>query len=170
MKLGHNRKSKTERKEEYPTEDALLLCNSIRTCNNEYLDCLRERPKNEIVEKFLGIIHSKWSYLPIVVGEETPPEEIDGVKFDSLKNTLLRRMTKYTLMLIVTSESKKLGVWSQIQKPWTEKYISEIKGLVEACEILAKSYEVSGHKTQAGDLRNKIKSLKEANKEYKIAW
>ncbi|MCX5799663.1 MAG: hypothetical protein NTU90_08915 [Proteobacteria bacterium] len=160
----------TERKEEYPTEDALQLCNSIRTCSNEYLDWLRKRPKDEIIDRFLGIIYSKFAYLPVVIGEETPPDVIDGIKVDSIKNILYRRTTKSTLLLIIQSESEKLGFWNQIQKPWTEKYISETKGIVEVLEIMAKSYEASGYGSYADELHKNIKVMKEQNKEYAIDW
>jgi hypothetical protein len=41
MKLNWGRKTKTERQEEYPTKDALLMCNLIRVGKlNEYLEWL----------------------------------------------------------------------------------------------------------------------------------
>ena len=94
MKLHWGRKTKTERQEEYPTKDALLMCNSIRVGKlNEYLEWLEKRPKKEIIDKFLGIIYSKNSWIPILFQEETPPVVIDGISVDSIQNRVARIMT-----------------------------------------------------------------------------
>lgn len=171
MKLNWGRKTKTERQEEYPTKDALLMCNSIRVGKlKEYLEWLEKRPQKEIINKFLGIIYSKWSWLPIVCAEETPPVVIDGVSFDSIQNTQARRMTKITLLLLVKDESKKLGIWNEIQPQWTEKYILENKALVQVMEAIAKQCENTGQESKVADIRKGIEGVKEANKEYTIDW
>jgi len=171
MKLNWGRKNKTERQEEYPTKDALLMCNLIGVGKlNNYLEWLGKRPKKEIIDKFLGIIYSKDSWLPILFQEETPPVVIDGISVDALQNRVARRMTKITLLLIVKSESEKLGIWDQIQPQWTEKYIQETKNQVQVMEAIAKQCEDTGQESKAVDIRKKIEDMKEANKEYVIDW
>ena len=165
------RKTKTERQEEYPTKDALLICNLIRVGKlNEYLEWLEKRPKKEIINKFLGIIYSKNSWLPVLFQEETSPVVIDGISFDSLQNRIARITTKITLLLLVHDESKKLGVWNQLQPQWTEKYILENKILVRIEETIAKQLEDTGQGSKAADLRKGIEHIKEANKQYAIDW
>lgn len=171
MKLHWGRKAKTEHQEEYPTKDALLMCNSIRVGKlNEYLEWLEKRPKKEIIDKFLGIIYSKNSWLPILFQEETPPVVIDGISVDSIQNRVARIMTKITLLLLVKDESKKLGIWSQLQPQWTEKYILETKTQVQVMEAIAKQCENTGQESKVVDIRKRIEDLKEANKEYAIDW
>jgi hypothetical protein len=106
---------------------------------------LEKRPKKEIISKFLGIIYSKNSWLPIVFQEETPPVVIDGISFDSIQNRVARIMTKISLLLPVESESKKLGIWNQLQPQWTEKYILETKILVRIEEAIAKQLDEKGY-------------------------
>lgn len=171
MKLHWGRKTKTERQEEYPTKDALLMCNSIRVGKlNEYLEWLEKRPKKEIIDKFLGIIYSKNSWIPILFQEETPPVVIDGISVDSIQNRVARIMTKITLLLLVKDESKKLGIWNQLQPQWTEKYILETKTQVQVMEAIAKQCENTGQESKAVDIRKRIEDLKEANKEYAFDW
>ena len=171
MKLHWWRKTDTKRREEYPTEDAILMCNAIRVGKlDEYLEWLEQRPKKEIIEKFLSIINSKSSFLPIVAAEEKPPVLIDGISCDPIENVEARRMTKITLLLLVENESKKLGIWNQLQPQWTEKYILEAKTLVQVMEAIVKQYENNGQESIAADLRRKIEGMKEANKEYSIDW
>ncbi len=171
MKLNWGRKAKTERQEEYPNKDALLMCNLIGVGKlKDYLEWLEKRPKKEIVNKFLGIIYSKDSWLPVLFQEETPPVVIDGVRFDSIQNRVARKTVKITLLLMVKAESKKLGIWNQIQPQWTEKYIQQIKTLVQIMEETAKKCEDTGQESEAVDTRKKIEDLKETNKEYAIDW
>jgi hypothetical protein len=47
-------------------------------------------------------------------------------------------MTKVVLLLLVESESKKMGVWNQLEPPWTEKYILETKKYVQIIEKIIK--------------------------------
>ncbi len=171
MKFNWGRKAKTERQEEYPSKDALLMCNLIKVGKlKDYLEWLEKRPKEEIVNKFLGIIYSKDSWLPVLFQEETPPVVIDGIRVDSIENRVARRLAKITLLLIVKNESKKLGIWNQIQPQWIEKYIEQIKGQVQIMEATAKRCEDTGQESEAVDIRKKIEDLKEANKEYAIDW
>ena len=164
------RKIDTERQGEF-NQDAVIMCNSIRTGKlSECMEWLEQRPNDEIIDKFLGIIYSKWAFLPIVCAEETPPVLIDGVKFDSIKNISARIMTKITLLLVIGDESKKLGIWDQIQIPWTEKYVSAIKEQVRVSETIVKGWENSGHDSEAADLRQHIKAWKESNKEFVTDW
>jgi hypothetical protein len=171
MKLHWRRKTKTERQEEYPTKDALLMCNLIRVDKlKEYLEWLEKRPKKEIINKFLGIIYSKSSWLPICFAEEKPTVVIDGISFDPIENVAARRVTKISLLLLVADESKKLGIWNQLQPQWTEKYILETKTYVQEMEAIAKGCENAGHESMAADIRKKIKGIKETNKNYAIDW
>jgi len=171
MKLNWGRKTKAEHQEEYPTKDALLMCNSIRVGKlNEYLGWLEKRPKKEIINKFLGIIYSKSSWLPIVCAEEKPPVVIDGISFDAIQNVEARRMTKITLLLLIENESKKLGIWNQLQPQWTEKYILEAKNLVQVMEAIAEQCENTGQESMVADIRKNIEGFKETNKEYAIDW
>jgi hypothetical protein len=171
MKLNWGRKTKTERQEEYPTKDVFLMCNLIRVGKlNEYLEWLEKRPKKEIINKFLDIIYSKNSWFPIAFQEETPPVVIDGISFDSIQNRVGRIMTKISLLLLVHDESKKLGIWNQLQPQWTEKYILEAKILVRIEEGIAKQLEDTGQGSRAADLRKHIEGIKESNKKYAIDW
>ena len=171
MKLNWGRKTKAERQEEYPTKDALLMCNLIRVGKlNEYLEWLEKRPEKEVINKFLGIVYSKSSWLPIVFAEEKPPVVIDGISFDPIQNTCARRTVKISLLLIVKDESKKLGIWNEIQPQWTEKYILETKTQVQVMEAIAKQCDDTKQESIAVNLRKGIKNIKETNKEYAIDW
>ena len=79
-------------------------------------------------------------------------------------------MTKITLLLLLGDESKKIGIWDQIQQPWTEKYILETKTMVQVTEAMAKQFENSGQIDTAAQLRKLIEGVKEANKKYRIEW
>lgn len=171
MRLNWGRKTQTERQEEYPTKDAFLMCNAIRIGKNkDYLEWLEKRPKKEIINKFLGIVYSKNSWLPVLFQEETPPVKVEGISFDSIQNRAARIFTKITLLLLVKDESEKLGIWNQIQPQWTEKYIRETKGQVQLMEAIAKQCVETGQESKAADIRNGIKKLKESNKAYAIDW
>jgi hypothetical protein len=165
MGLHWGRKTKTERQEEYPTKDVFLMCELIRVGKlDKYLEWLEKRPKKEIINKFLDIIYSKNSWFPIVFQEESPPVVIDGISVDSLQNRIARITTKITLLLLVHDESKKLGIWNQLQPQWTEKYILENKILVRIEEAIAKQYEDTGQGSRAADLRKAAEHIKEAVK------
>ena len=147
------------------------MCNSIRVGKlNEYLEWLEKRPQKEIINKFLGIIYSKSSSLPILFTEENTPVVIDGISFDPIQNTVARRAVKISLLLIVKDESNKLGIWNQLQPQWTEKYILENKTQVQVMEAIVKQCEDTGQESVATNLRKGIKGIKEANKEYAIDW
>lgn len=79
-------------------------------------------------------------------------------------------MTKITLLLLVKSESEKLGIWNRIQPEWTEEFIQENKSMVQVMEALAKHYEDSGQEEKAIDIRRKIEHIEETDKKYGIGW
>lgn len=171
MKLNWGRKTKTERHEEYPNKDAILLCTAIRVGKlNEYLDLLAKEPKKRIINNFLGIVCSKSSGLPIVGAETKPPVVVDGISLDPIQNIQARRMTKITLLLLVKDESKKLDMWDEIQPQWTDNYILENKALVQAMEVIAQQSENTGQESKVADIRKGIEDIKESNKEYAIDW
>ena len=163
---GKNREAERQREDE-----ALGWCNLIRAGRlGEYLKWLEKRPKDEIINRFLGIINTKDSWLPILFQEETPPEVIDGIRVDSIQNRIGRRLTKITLLLMVKDESHKLGIWNQLSPQWLEEYLQQIKAEVQIMEATAKQCENTGQESKAADIRKKIEDLKETNKEYAIDW
>ena len=171
MKLHWWRKNDTKREEEHPTDYAILMCNAARACKlKEYLEWLEQRPKNDIIEIFLSIINSKYSFLPIVAAEEKPPVIIDGISFDPIQNVEARMRTKIYLLLLVGDESKKLGIWKELERQWTEKYIAQNKELVQDMEGIARHCENNGQEADAANLRKGIERIKEINKEYSIDW
>lgn len=171
MKLASEKKPNTERQEEYPTEDAILMCKLITVGKvKEYLDWLEKRPKNEVITRLLGIIYSKWAFLPILFQEEQPPTIIDGISFDPMPNLIGRRITKNTLLLLVRDESQKLGVWREVEPRWTEQYKQVTKSIVQDMEAIAKGLENEGQEATAADLRKNIQGIKETNKEHLIDW
>lgn len=168
MKLNWGRTKKAERQRE---DEAEGWCTLIRVGRlGEYLEWLEKRPKKEIINRFLGIINTKHSWLPILFQEETPPVVIDGISVDSLQNSVGRIATKISLLLLVGDESKKLGIWNQLQPQWTEKYILETKILVRIEEHVAEQLEAAGQGNRAADLRKRIEDIKESNKKYAIDW
>jgi len=157
--------------EKRPTREVLQMCNSIRLGKlNEYWGKLEKIPKEKIIGKFLGIIGSKSSRLPIVFDEEMPTVVIAGISFDQIQNVQARMITKITLLLLVESESQKLGIWNQLRLQWTEKYIQEIKAYVQIIEAMIKQCENSKQEDKVEDLRNSIKLIKETNQQYRIDW
>jgi hypothetical protein len=174
MKFKWGRKSEAQRQNEAERQredEAVGWCNLIRTGRlDEYLKWLEKRPKEEIINRFVGIMNTKFSYLPICFAEEQPPVVIDGVRVDPIANLQARRMTKITLLLLVKSESGKLGIWSKIQPQWTEKYTEESKSVVQVMEAIAKGYEDGGQEGKALDIRKKIEDLRKTNKELGIDW
>jgi hypothetical protein len=127
-------------------------------------------PEKKIIGKFLGIIYSKSSRLPVLGEEEKPCVVIEGTSFDPIQNVLARMMTKTTLLLIIESESKQLGIWNSIQSPWMEKYTFETKMYVQIIEAIAKQCENDGQQDKSSELRDSIKFIKEANTQYAIDW
>jgi len=168
MKFSWGRKNEAERQREDEAEGWCTLIRAGRL--GEYLKWLEKRPKEEIINRFFGIINTKSSHLPICFAEEQPPVVIDGVSVDPIQNTQARRMTKITLLLLVKSECEKLGVWNKIQPQWTEQFIQENKSVVQVMEALAKQCEDTGQESKAVEIRKKIEDLKEKNKEYTIDW
>jgi hypothetical protein len=157
--------------EKRPTQDTLQMCNAIRSGKlKEYLGELEKRPKKKITSKFLGIIYSKTVGLPILFDEEISTVIIDGISFDPIQNVQARMMTKITLLLTVESESKKLGIWNQLQPRWTEKYIMETKAYVQIIDAIVKHCENTRQEDKVIDLRNSIKLIKEVNQQYAIDW
>lgn len=168
---SENKSSNINEAERQREDEAVGWCTLIKTGRlDDYLKWLEKRPKEEITNRFLGIINTKDSWLPVLFQEETPPVVIDGISFDSIQNRVSRIMVKITLLLLVKDESKKLGIWNEIQPQWTEKYIQETKTQVQIMEGIAKQCEDTGQETKAVDIRKKIEGVKETNKEYAINW
>lgn len=160
-----------QRPDKRPTKDAFLMCNALKQGKLDgYLGQISELPKKKIIKKFLGIICSKSNNLPFLNDDEMPSVIIENISFDPIQNVQGRMMTKITLLLIIERESKKLGIWNQLQQIWTQKYILETKTYVRILEAIAKQCENSGQKYKAMELFNSIKLIKEANMQYSIDW
>jgi hypothetical protein len=154
-----------------PTKDAFLMCNALKQGNLDgYLGQISELPKKKIIKKFLGIIYSKSDKLPFLNDDEIPSVIIENISFDPIQNVQGRMMTKITLLLIIERESKKLGIWNQLQQIWTQKYILETKTYVQILEAIVKQCENSDQKDKALSISNSIKLIKEANVQYTIDW
>ena len=154
-----------------PTKDVFLMCNALKQGKlGGYLGQISELPKKKIIKKFLGIIYSKSDKLPFLNDDEIPSVIIENISFDPIQNVQGRMMTKITLLLIIERESKKLGVWNQLQQIWTQKYILETKTYVQILEAIVKQCENSDQKDKALSISNSIKLIKEANVQYTIDW
>ena len=154
-----------------PTKDALSICKALKTGKiTEYFERLEKRPQKKIIRIFLGIIHSKSSGLPILCDEEMPIVKIDGISFDPIPNIQARMMTKITLLLLIESESQKLGIWNQIGPQWVEKYAVEIKTYVQLLETLIQQCENSARADKIPELRHSIELIKDSNRQYAIDW
>jgi hypothetical protein len=154
-----------------PTKDAFLMCNALKQGKLDgYLGQISELPKKKIIKKFLGIIYSKSDKLPFLNDDEIPSVIIENISFDPIQNVQGRMMTKITLLLIIERESKKLGIWNQLQQIWTQKYILETKTYVHILEAIVKQCENSDQKDKALSISNSIKLIKEANVQYTIDW
>ena len=79
-------------------------------------------------------------------------------------------MTKITLLLLIESESKKLGIWNQIGPQWGEKYAVEIKTYVQLLEALIQQCENSARADKIPELRHSIELIKDSNRQYAIDW
>ena len=157
--------------EKPPTQDALAMCRALRYGKfPEYLAWLEQKPEKKIINKFCGIINSKSTGLPILDDEEMPPVSVGGVSFSPIQNIQAKMMTKITLLLLVESESRKLGIWSELQAQWTAQYIRETKRYVQILEAIAKQCEKTGEENKAKELQNSINLIKDANKQYAIQW
>lgn len=157
--------------EKRPTHDAVLMCNAIKSGKlNEYLEWLEKRPRKNIISKILGIICSKSAELPILCDEEMPSVRIAGISFDPIQNIQARMMTKITLLLLIESESQKLGIWDQIGPQWGEKYDVEIKTYVQLLEALIQQCENSARADKIPELRHSIELIKDSNRQYAIDW
>src|SRR5208283_1279098 len=99
--------------------------------NKKLFAGLEKLPEKKVIDKYLGIICSESTGLPILQDQELPPVKLEGVSFDPIQNIQARMMTKVALLLLVESESKKMGVWNQLQPYWTENYILETKRYVQ---------------------------------------
>jgi len=97
---------------------------------------LEKRPKQEIINNFLDVIHTKDSFLPILSGRETPPEVIDGIHVDSWRNRMGRIDTFVSLLLAVKEESKRLGIWNKIKQQWKEKFKKETDLFIKYSEMV----------------------------------
>jgi hypothetical protein len=169
---------KLERPQEYvrrpdkaPTPEALLMCRALKDDKlKEYLESLEKKPERKLIRIFSGIIDSSSAMLPILYDKELPPVIIAAVSFDPIQNVQARMMTKITLLLLIESESKKLGIWNQLQQKWTEKYIIETKMYVRILDAIIKQCENTGQKDKVVDLRKTVKLIKEANVQYTIDW
>ena len=157
--------------EKPPTQDALAMCRVLKSGKlPEYMAWLEQKPEKKIINKFCGIINSKSTGLPILDDEEMPPVEVGGVSFSPIQNIQAKMMTKITLLLLVESESRKLGIWSELQAQWTARYIRETKRYVQILEAIAKQCEKTGEENKAKELQNSINLIKDANKQYAIQW
>ena len=157
--------------EKPPTQDALAMCRVLKSGKlPEYMLWLEQKPEKKIINKFCGIINSKSTGLPILDDEEMPPVEVGGVSFSPIQNIQAKMMTKITLLLLVESESRKLGIWSELQAQWTAQYIRETKRYVQILEAIAKQCEKTGEENKAKELQNSINLIKDANKQYAIQW
>ena len=169
---------KLERPQEYvrrpdkaPTPEALLMCRALKDNKlKEYLESAEKKPEKKLIRIFSGIIDSSSAGLPILCDKELPPVIIAAVSFDPIQNVQARMMTKITLLLLIESESKKLGIWNQLHQKWTEKYVMETRKFVQILEAIIKQCENSGRTDQATSLRNSIKLIKESNEQYAIKW
>jgi len=157
--------------EKPPTQDALAMCRVLKSGKlPEYMAWLEQKPEKKIINKFCGIINSKSTGLPILDDEEMPPVEVGGVSFSPIQNIQAKMMTKITLLLLVESESRKLGIWSELQAQWTAQYIRETKRYVQILEAIAKQCEKTGEENKAKELQKSIILIKDANKQYAIQW
>jgi hypothetical protein len=154
-----------------PGYDALLLCNALKTGKlNEYLAWLENRPGKEISAVFLGIIDSKSSGLPIICEEEMAPVKICGTSLEPVQNIQARMLTKITLLLLIESESKKLGIWHELHPRWLEKYQMEVKTYVRILEGIIRQCENSAYAGKVPELRHSIELIKDSNRQYAINW
>lgn len=160
----HQNEAERQREDEAPGWCSLINQGRL----GEYLKWLEKRPRDEIVNRFFGIINSKGSVLPICFAEEKPPVVVDGVRIDPIENTQARRATKVALLLIVKSECEKLGIWSMIQPQWTEAFMQENESVVQIWEALAKRCENNGRESEAVDIRKKIEDLRKTYKQHGI--
>ena len=171
MKLSWGQKNNSNKAEKHPSRDALLMCKSIKSGKiKEYLAGLEKLPEKKVIDKYLGIICSESTGLPILQDQELPPVKLEGMSFDPIQNIQAKMMTKVTLLLVVESESKKLGIWDELQSLWTEKYVLETKGYVQIIEKIIKQCENTPEANKIVDLRKSIKLIKEANTQYSIDW
>jgi len=171
MKLNWSQKNNSNITGKHPTRDALLMCKSIKSGKTEeYLAGLEKLPEKKLIDKFLGIICSESSGLPILQDEVLPHAKLKGISVEPVQNIQARMITKVTLLLLVESESKKIGIWNQLQLHWTEKYIFETKGYVQIIEKIIKQCENTPEENKIADLRKSIRLIKEANTQYSIDW
>ena len=160
-----------QRPDKRPTKDSLLMCRALKADKvREYLESLEKKPKKKLIRIFSGIIDSSSTGLPILYDKEMPSVIIAAVSFAPIQNVQARMMTKITLLLLIESESKKLGIWNQLQQKWTEKYIIETKMYVRIIDAIIKQCENTGQKDKVVDLRKTVKLIKEANVQYTIDW
>jgi len=170
IKLGRVQQD-LQRLDKRPTKDSLLMCRALKADKlKEYLESLGKKPKKKIIPIFFGIIDSRSAGLPILYDKELPSVKIAGRSFDPIQNVQARMMTKITLLLLIERESKKLGIWNQLQQIWTQKYIMETKTYVQILEAIIKQCENSDQKDKALSISNSIKLIKEANIQYAIDW
>jgi hypothetical protein len=127
--------------DEQPVTDAAwALCDAAASGKlQDYLKVLERKPRQEAIDNFLDIIHTKDSFLPILSGEETPPEVVDGIKVDSLHNRMGRIDTLVQLLIFVQEESKKLGIWSEVEQQWKKKFTKETDGFIQIVEMMLKN-------------------------------
>jgi hypothetical protein len=154
-----------------PTHDAFVMCQAVKQNRlNEYLVSLEKGPINKVIGIFSGIMRSKSSGIPILCEEEFPNQTIRGVTFNPIQNIQGQMMAKITLLLIIESESQKLGIWNQLEQMWTEKYQTETKMYIQILEAIMMQCENSGQEDKAINLRNSIELIKESNRQYAIVW
>jgi hypothetical protein len=126
-----------QKEEKAITDAAWALCDAIASGKlGDYLEILEKKPKQEIINDLLDIIHTKDSFLPILSGKETAPELIDGIAVDSRQNRMGRIDTLVSLLIVVKEESKKLGIWNKIKQEWKEKYKKETDLFIRYVEMM----------------------------------
>jgi hypothetical protein len=177
MKLNWILKAKPERTTDNQSQKSAMTDNFIKIDDSEgyqlqteYMVWLEQKPEKKIINKFCGIINSKSMGLPILDDEEMPPVAVGGVSFNPIQNIQGRMMTKITLLLLVESEARKLGIWSELQSQWTAQYIRETKRYVQILEAIVKQCEKAGEGNKVKELQNSINLIKDANKQYAIQW
>lgn len=154
-----------------PTQDARSMCRALKLNKiPEYLGWLERKPKEKIISKFLGIINSKSTGLPILSDDEIPGIVIDRISFNPIQNVQARMMTKITLLLLIKNESSKLGIWNELQSQWQEQYIRETKRYVQILEAIRAQCENMRENDKAKEIKNSIKLIQKTNIQYEINW
>ena len=98
------------------------------------------------------------------------PVKICGTSLEPVQNIQARMLTKITLLLLIESESKKLGIWHELHPRWLEKYQMEVKTYVRILEGIIRQCENSAYAGKVPELRHSIELIKDSNRQYAINW